>query len=72
MFSTPVSIKILVMYDIINLVSQMQSLLCARTISSIQTTLMDRLALRRTSPIAHLVDDLLVMIVRLMQFCRGP
>jgi hypothetical protein len=29
---------------------------------------MDRLALRRTSPTAHFSDDLLVVIVRLMQF----
>jgi hypothetical protein len=33
-----------------------------------QKTLMDRPTLRRTSPTAHLTDDLLMVIMRLMQF----
>jgi hypothetical protein len=44
-----------------------------------QIILMDRLAHRRTSPTAHLADDHLVVIARLMQFqtcdtyvCVGP
>jgi hypothetical protein len=67
-FSTLVSIKILVLYDIYSFgLTNVISSLC-RDNRRHQTTLMDHLALRRTSPTAHLTDDLLVVIVRLMQF----
>ena len=62
-FTTPVSIKILVLHDI-------YSYVLTHTISSLcrvnrrrRTTLMLRPALRRTSPDAHLVDYL---------FCDDP
>jgi len=62
-FTTPVSIKILVLHDI-------YSYVLTHTISSLcrvnrrrRTTLILRPALRRTSPDAHLVDDL---------FCDDP
>jgi hypothetical protein len=67
-FSTIVSIKNLVLYDIYSsgLTNSISS--PCRDNQRHQTTLMDRLALRRTSPTAHFSDDLLVVIVRLMQF----
>jgi hypothetical protein len=63
-FHTPVSIKILVLYDI-------YSYGITHTISYLyrvnlrhSTTLMDRPTHRRTSPAAHLVDVLLNLVVR--------
>ena len=62
-FTTPVSIKILVLHDIYSYVlTHAISSLC-RVNRRHRTTLTLRPALRRTSPDAHLVDDL---------FCDDP
>jgi hypothetical protein len=68
LFSTPMSIKILVMYDIYSscLTNALSSL--RKDNQRHQTTLMGRRAHHRTNPTAHLDDDLLVVIVRLMHF----
>jgi hypothetical protein len=61
-FHTPMSIKFLFLHDIYSSsLKNAISSLC-RDNQRHQTTLMDRPALRRTSPAAHLIDDLLVMI----------
>jgi hypothetical protein len=58
-FTTPVSIKILVLHDIYSSgLTHAISSLC-RDNWRRRTTLTFRLALRRTSPAVHLVDDLL-------------
>ena len=68
LFSTPMSIKILVFYDIYSccLTNAISSL--RRDNQRHQTTLMGRRSHHRTNPTAHLDDELLVVIVRLMHF----
>jgi hypothetical protein len=66
-FHTPVSIKILVLHDIYSYgITHAISSLCKDNMRY-PTTLIDCRAHRRTSPAAHLADDLLlVVIVRLV------
>jgi hypothetical protein len=66
-FHTPMSIKILVMHDIYSSgITHAISYLCRDNLRH-PITLMDHPAHRRTSPTAHLADDLLlVVIVRLV------
>jgi hypothetical protein len=59
-FHTPVSIKILVLHDIyLSSITHAISSLCRDNLVRHPTTLMDRPTHRRTSPSAHLIDDLL-------------
>jgi hypothetical protein len=63
-FHTPVSIKMLVLHDIYSSgITHVISSLCRDNMRH-PTTLMDRLAHRRTSPAAHLTDVLLNLVVR--------
>jgi hypothetical protein len=60
-FHTPVSIKILVLHDIYSSgITHAISSLCRDNLGRHPTTLMDQLVHRRTSPAAHLADDLLL------------
>jgi hypothetical protein len=59
-FHTPVNFKILVLHDIyLSGITHTISSLCKNNLRRHPTTLMDRPAYRRTSPAAHLADDLL-------------
>jgi hypothetical protein len=63
-FHTPVSIKILVLHDIyLSIITHAISSLCKDNLGQHPTTLMDRPAHRRTSPAAHLADQLLLACV---------
>jgi hypothetical protein len=65
-FHTPVSIKILVLHDIYSsAITHAISSLCRYNLGRHPTTLMDRLAHRRTSPAAHL-DEILSLLVLLI------
>jgi hypothetical protein len=60
-FHTHVSIKILVLHDMYSSgITHAISSLCKDNLGRHPTTLMDRPAHRRTSPAAHLADDLLL------------
>jgi hypothetical protein len=68
-FYTPVSIKILVLHDIyLSGISHAIYSLCRNNLGQHPTTLMDRLAHRRTSPSAHLFS--LVVILTLVTLCE--
>jgi hypothetical protein len=59
-FHTPISMKILVLYDIcLSGITHAISSLCRDNLGRHPTTLMDRPPHCRTSPAAHLTDDLL-------------
>jgi hypothetical protein len=68
-FHTPMSIKILVMYDIyLSGITHAISSLCKDNLGQYPTTLMDRPAHHRTSPGAHLFS--LVVILMLVNLCE--
>jgi hypothetical protein len=63
-FYTHVSIKILVLHDIYSSrITHAISSLCKDNLGRNPTTIMDRPAHRRTSPVTHLADHLLLEVI---------